>query len=174
MMMWPWPDGDPFGGDGRRFPALDNPDVRLTYEVVRRLQADRRTRAARITVEVQNGVVILDGAVGDAEVKQLAADTARDTPGVRDVCDALRARAGRPESPGPPGAVDPAVGRSRTWAAVAAALVTAWVVLLMIILMLGWIGVIIGCLCAAVTLEAVRAVRGRRRTGHAPTDERPR
>jgi osmotically-inducible protein OsmY len=68
---------------------MDNADVRLTYEVTQRLQADARTRDPRITVEVQNGVVIHDGTVGDTEVKQLAADTARDTPGVRDVCNAL-------------------------------------------------------------------------------------
>jgi len=106
-MMWPWADGDPFATGGRRFPAMDNADVRLTYEVTQRLQADARTRDARITVEVQNGVAILDSTVGDIEVKQLAADTARDTPGVRDVCNALLAGADRAENPRPPRCCQP-------------------------------------------------------------------
>ncbi|HET6532621.1 MAG TPA: BON domain-containing protein [Actinoplanes sp.] len=169
MLMWPWPEGDPFATGGRGFPAMDNPDVRLTYEVARRLQADPRMRATRIAVEVQNGVVILDGTAGVAEVKQLAADTARGTPGVRDVCNALRVSDDEDKDPLPEleRPTPPSGGPRRwTWTAGAAALVTAWALLSVVIVILGWVGVVIGFLCAAVTLQAVLAVRDRRRTRH--------
>ncbi len=197
MMMWPWPDGDPFG-TGRGFSATENPDVRLTYEVAQRLQADPRTRDRRITVEVQSGVVLLEGSVGSPQVKQTAADTARATPGVRDVCNTLRADnhdtgSPAPPEPGPassesprwwsdqeisqqfdrlvaglaaePTPAGPVSGGARrwTWVAIAAAVATAWALLSVVIVVLGWLGVVIGCLCAAVTSAVINAVRGRRR-----------
>ena len=185
MMMWPWPDGDPFFTAAKGKPAAETLDVRLTRLVAQGLQADALTRgAARITVNVQNGVVLLDGTVRDAEVKQKAADIARGTPGVRDVCNALYSG----ESPGggsdehlqqlerlaaaataePAGSVRSTSGHTRRWLwLVAVSAVAAWGLLSVAILRYGWIAAVIGCLCAAVVTRVANTVRERKRDGRA-------
>jgi hypothetical protein len=86
-MMWPMPD-DGFYWAGRRFSATDSPDVRLAFRVAERLQADDRSR--RVTIEVQNRVVVLTGSVDSREARDDIAGTARGIDGVTDVCNALR------------------------------------------------------------------------------------
>ncbi len=86
-MMWPMPD-DGFYWAGRRFSATDSPDVRLAFRVAERLPADARSR--RVTVEVQNRVVLLTGTVDTRATKEALGELARSIGGVADVCNALR------------------------------------------------------------------------------------
>ncbi len=104
MMMWPFPDDGFSGHAARRSTGSGDADVRLTREVAERLAADVRTRDQRITVQVQDGVVILTGALDDEDAKLVAAVTARSVAGVRDVCNALLVR-------GPDGATPPSPDR---------------------------------------------------------------
>jgi hypothetical protein len=153
-------------------------DVRLTYQVAQGLQADALTRGSRITVEVQNGVVLLEGKVHDAAVKQKAADVARGTPGVRDICNVLYAG----ESPGAASdellqlerlvasvtaeradSVRSASRHTRRWWLIAVSAVAAWALLSVAILHFGWIVAVIGCFCAAVVVEVANTVRERTR-----------
>ena len=92
MVMWPFPDDAFSGNAGRRPTDSGDADVRLSQQVGERLAVDERTRHQRITVEAQNGVVILSGAVDSDDTKLLATVTARAVPGVRDVCNALLVR----------------------------------------------------------------------------------
>lgn len=95
-MMWPWPD-DGWGLPGaQRPPRSVHPDVRLTYEVADALLADDRTRRQRITVEVQNGVVLLSGTVPDRRTADVVTAVVCAVPGVREVSDTMRG--GRRES----------------------------------------------------------------------------
>ena len=102
MMMWPLPDDGFFGNADRRSTGNGDADVRLTHQIAERLAADERTRDQRVTVEVQNGVVILSGAVDDENAKLVAGVTARSVHGVRDVCDALVVRGPDGSSPSSP------------------------------------------------------------------------
>jgi hypothetical protein len=63
--------------------------MRLTCQVIERILADPRLEAERITVEVQNGVVNLFGSVSTFYARVVAADLARSTPGVLDICNRL-------------------------------------------------------------------------------------
>jgi hypothetical protein len=87
----------PEDGDGAR-PArrMDpaGPDVRLAYRVAQNLVADDRIRLQRITIVVQNRVVILTGHA-DAEIREAVGRIARDSEGVRDVCNLISVPAGR-------------------------------------------------------------------------------
>ncbi|MEU7978644.1 BON domain-containing protein [Micromonospora sp. NPDC049081] len=89
VMPWPLPD------DSWLRPEPDPPgppgdDVRLAAEVAYRIVGGVGLRARRITVTVQNRVVILGGVVPDVEARQLAGEVAWRVPGVADVCNALR------------------------------------------------------------------------------------
>jgi hypothetical protein len=89
-MMWPWPD-ESWGFPGAQHPPRSvHPDVRLTYEVADALLADDRTRHQRVTVEVQNGVVLLSGTVPDRRTAEVVTAVARRVPGVRDISDTMR------------------------------------------------------------------------------------
>ncbi|MFC7533848.1 BON domain-containing protein [Actinoplanes sp. GCM10030250] len=76
----PFDDGSPFRSD---------PDVLLTYQVIARIVGSPGLRGERITVRVQNRVVILLGTVRSAAARLEAASRARATPGIEDVCDRL-------------------------------------------------------------------------------------
>lgn len=92
-MNWPMPDDRwNFQGARRPAPQVDG-DVRMTYQVADALLADDRTRNQRISVEVQNGVVLLGGTVRDQQTAEVVTALVRQAPGVRDVCNAMRTRA---------------------------------------------------------------------------------
>ncbi|MET8147093.1 BON domain-containing protein [Actinoplanes sp. NPDC049668] len=63
--------------------------MRLTYLVIERILDDPRLDGACITVEVQYGVVSLIGTVGSLDARIAAAELARSTPGVADICNRL-------------------------------------------------------------------------------------
>ncbi|MEU4692340.1 BON domain-containing protein [Actinoplanes sp. NPDC023714] len=68
-----------------------DPDIVLTYRVIARIVGDPALRRQRITVEVQDRVVTLLGKVPSVQARLVAADLVRHTPGVRDLCNRLRA-----------------------------------------------------------------------------------
>ncbi len=78
--MWPMPDFSDFSES-----PLPDQDSRVGTEVRQRLLSDDRTRNRGIVVEVQAGVAILQGWVGDRTEREAAAAIAGGTPGVRDV-----------------------------------------------------------------------------------------
>jgi hypothetical protein len=89
-MMWPLPD-DGWGFQSARRPSASaDRDVRLTYEVAEALLADDRTRQLRVTVEVQNGVVLLSGTVPDQHTAEVVTALVRQVSGVRDVSNMMR------------------------------------------------------------------------------------
>lgn len=93
--MTPWPSPDDGSGQPTRRPApRADRDKTLADDVVSRLIQDERTRLQNIAVEVQNGVVILTGPVDTPELMFVAGGLAWQTPGVRDVCNALVPSAG--------------------------------------------------------------------------------
>ncbi|MEV4703136.1 BON domain-containing protein [Actinoplanes sp. NPDC049316] len=67
----------------------DESDLRLVHRVADGLVADTQIRGRHVQVTVQNGVVILEGAVDTAEVREAAGRRAWETPGVHDVCNML-------------------------------------------------------------------------------------
>ncbi|WP_052720713.1 BON domain-containing protein [Actinoplanes rectilineatus] len=87
--MWPLPYDDGSWFDRRTDPAND-PDLRLTGQVVERLLESPELRQERITVEAQNRVVTLTGSVTSPHVRATVAALVRDTPGVVDICNRLR------------------------------------------------------------------------------------
>jgi hypothetical protein len=88
---------DGFEDGGATF--RQDPDVVLTYRVIARIVGSPALRGERITVEVQNRVVTLLGTVPSAQARAAAAELALATPGVRDVCNRLRAGGhGRPDA----------------------------------------------------------------------------
>jgi hypothetical protein len=178
-MTWPLPDdGWGFQGARRPPPEIDR-DVRLTYEVADALLADDRTRCLRVTVEVQNGVVLLSGTVHDQRTKEVATALVRRVLGVRDVRNALRTRVkAGPEADncalatsgqGEPDAFDeivaslslhdnssaPSAGSSRRQPAMVQLLTVALILLPLgwLVLTLGWPGLLIACGVGAVMVE---------------------
>jgi hypothetical protein len=100
-MMWPLPNDGSFPYGPREPHRAEGPELRLTYQVAEALLADDRTRRQRITVEVQNRVVLLTGVVDCQQTREAAITVTRAVPDVRDVCDGLRMRvAGAPFEPG--------------------------------------------------------------------------
>jgi osmotically-inducible protein OsmY len=83
----------PFPDDFPRWSRPDaqaeSPDLTLALAVIDRLRDVRRLRQQLITVQAQNRVVILEGAVATAELRQLAVTHAWRTDGVFDVCNRL-------------------------------------------------------------------------------------
>lgn len=78
----PWDDDE----DGK---PGDEVDQRLVHRVADGLVADTRIKGRHVQVTVQNGVVILEGDVDSAEVREAAGRRAWATPGVQDVCNML-------------------------------------------------------------------------------------
>ena len=68
---------------------MGDADVLLTYQVIARIVGSPALRGERITVRVQNGVVILLGGVRSAGARREATDRARTVSGVEDICDRL-------------------------------------------------------------------------------------
>jgi hypothetical protein len=89
IMMWPTADDDPNNWNRQRFRRRDDHDVRLAYLIVEELVADVRVNSQPIGVEVQNGVAVLTGTVDTPETRKLVGDTAQQVYGVTDVCNAL-------------------------------------------------------------------------------------
>lgn len=184
MMMWPLPDDGSFSGPARRFPATDDPDVRLTYEVADRILAEDRMHCQRVTVSVQNRVVLLAGVVDTPAMKQAVGDATRDVSGVADVCNALRVVKTGESGPG-----DDVTGDERFEAIIAASLaedpswsgqraepigraaVIAWTILVVagwglmsvLVAQFGWAGAAVSCVAAGLVVKlARRRRRGRR------------
>lgn len=86
VLPWPFPDDDAHPD----VPAPTGDDTRIAAEVAQRLSGNRFTRRQRISVEVQNRVVILAGTVDTADVRATAGHLAWGVAGVVDVCNALR------------------------------------------------------------------------------------
>jgi hypothetical protein len=188
MMIWPFPD-EPFDRAYRRTPS-EALDARLAWRVVETLAADSRVRRQDVTVEVQNGVVMLTGAVDGSRVRAAVADAARGVPGVRDVCNVLRIKEGgspvrdaefdeaalvrepddafgeiaaRLAADDPVGAEMGGRPRGAISTAVLVCLLTVIVVLLAALLgMFGSPAVAIGCGVAAVVVERRLSRRGTR------------
>lgn len=134
--------------------AATNLDVRIAHWVTALLRDHPETRGAQIAVEVQNGVVLLSGTVNSSDVRRWAGDLARLAAGTRDVCNMLSSfhPAESPEHSGP-----------RLWAAVMAGVSVTWWLLVIVVMTMGWLGAVIGCLVAVGALEAFRLVRSRGR-----------
>ena len=92
MMMWPFFDD----GAGRERPGAPDADALLALRVAAALEADDLTRGHGIEVGVQHGVVILAGVVDTRRTRDEITARVRQTPGVRDVSDALLIRGGTP------------------------------------------------------------------------------
>lgn len=188
MMMWPLPDDGSFSDRRRPQPAND-PDLQLAYSVAIRMAANPELQHQRITIEVQNRVVLLSGTVDSQGTQQTAGDTARQVDGVRDVCNDIRVD--RPADQ-PAAAVtatsshDPfdqitqrlsaelrPAGRAsrrlrRLGVVVLAALL--WAALSVLMVRDAWISVAVTCAVAAV---AVHFAHGRRHRTTAENDEAP-
>jgi len=96
-MILPMPD-DSYPWHGYRPPDRGtHPDIHLAYQVAEKLLTDERTRVLPITVEVQDGVVLLTGRV-DGPARKTVAAAVRAVPGVRDVSNGLRTVDGVPAS----------------------------------------------------------------------------
>jgi hypothetical protein len=85
--VWPLSSNDRWLNPRAR-PASEG-DVELTCRVVERILRDPRLSGEFITVEVQNQVVNLIGTVSSLYARVAAADLARSTPGVTDICNRL-------------------------------------------------------------------------------------
>jgi hypothetical protein len=85
--MWPASSDDRWLN--RRVRPASAPDIDLTCQVIERIQNDPGLTGEFITVEVQNRVVNLLGTVSSLYARIAAADLARSTPGVVDICNRL-------------------------------------------------------------------------------------
>ena len=174
-MNWPLPD------DGWQFREAPQPagevdgDVRLTYRVADALLADDRTRNQRVSVEVQNGVVLLGGTVRDQPAAELVTALVRRVPGVRDVCNAMRTRVRTTVEPDRESeafdkivaalSIEEAPPRAGRPAQPVLVLLVATVLLVLggLVLSLGWPGALIACGVGAGLLEM--GLRRRKKRG---------
>jgi hypothetical protein len=85
--VWPLSSNDRWLN--RRARPASGPDVELTCRVIERILRDTQLSGEFITVEVQNRVVTLVGTVSSLYARVAAADLARSTPGVADICNRL-------------------------------------------------------------------------------------
>ncbi|GAA0804979.1 BON domain-containing protein [Spirilliplanes yamanashiensis] len=174
MMGWPFPDDGYPDWARRRLPPADDPDVRLTYRVAQELAADELLRGQRITVEVQQGVVLLTGSVDGERARATAGSAARAVAGVRDVSNALRVPGAGGAAPGTgvprfEDVVDGLrVAERRRWprrAAVAVPAAVVWAALCVLMVEFGALGVAVTCVAVAVTATAVAGSRRQRAGG---------
>jgi hypothetical protein len=84
-----WPTSSDDRWLNRRVQPARGSDVDLTCQVIERIQDDPGLAGEFITVEVQNHVVNLIGTVSSLYARIAAADLARSTPGVVDICNRL-------------------------------------------------------------------------------------
>lgn len=185
--MWPDPYDD--GRSGRRARPVDESDVLLAYDVADRIHADPLLSGEPVIVEVQNRVVNLRGTVSSLHARIAAADIARATPGVADLCNRLELARSADVTHAlceiRPDAFDEMVARwddtqptaragrrtrpgRRGWvkaAAASAAVVTA-VLWLVLVPRFGSAGLIVVLPCAGVTmvLALIASQAGRQRT----------
>lgn len=161
--------------------------MRLAYEVADRIHGDPLLSGESVIVEVQNRVVNLRGTVCSLHARIAAADIARGTPGVADLCNRLElARSAdvtealcgmwpdpfdemvaRWDDPQPTTRAGRRTRRGFTKAAAAAAAVVTAVLWLVLVPRFGSAGLIVVLPCAGVTavlaLVASPAVRQRTR-----------
>ncbi|UQU62628.1 BON domain-containing protein [Couchioplanes caeruleus] len=67
----------------------DEDDRELVAHVAGQLVADTRIQGRHVQVTVQNGVVILEGTVESAAIREAAGRQVWAVPGVQDVCNML-------------------------------------------------------------------------------------
>lgn len=184
MAAWHGPDGEPFRKQ-RSASLQATLDARLAQRVAERLRTHPRARRVPTSVQLQNGVSSLSGAVDAAEVRRPAGRTAAATEGVRDVCNMLSApRSGERLTAVPleqglvagsdTGATAPRSDHIATGSGFAespappstdhrivlvARIASAWWLLCVLITALGWTAVLIGCVGAALVLKVYRALR---------------
>jgi len=188
MMWWLPDDGWGVQGARRRSESVDR-DVRLTYEVADALLADDRTRQQRVTVEVQNGVVLLSGTVHDQHTAEVVTALVRQVPGVRDVSNTIRPRvkealeadegalatSGQRESDAfddivatlspHEGPSSPRAGSTGGSSGLERVFLAAMILLLLgwLVMMWGWPGLLIACGVSAVMVEMNSRRRRRNR-----------
>ncbi|SNY53558.1 BON domain-containing protein [Paractinoplanes atraurantiacus] len=133
MYFWWYPEAYGDRGPLRpQPPAAAAPltaDGRLARSVAEALLCDPEVESGEITIDVQNGVVILEGDVHSDSARAAATRRAWSATGVTDVCDVLGVR--------PPSGAAVSENRERPMTAARVALITVVVVL--------W-----GSLCAAM------------------------
>ncbi|BAL88227.1 hypothetical protein AMIS_30070 [Actinoplanes missouriensis 431] len=86
--MWPLPFDDAWFNRQPGGPAA-SPDAELTVAVFERIAREPALANEPVTVEVQNRVVTLGGTVSSLYARITAAELARSTPGVADICNRL-------------------------------------------------------------------------------------
>jgi hypothetical protein len=192
MVRWPWPDGDPESRGEEPVPPSWSMDERLSRHVVQRLNADSSRCFGQVAVEAQNGVALLSGVVESHTHREIAGQVARETQGIRDVCNMLSvaspderpADAGTEDQPiGPtgeqratgagetagdaPAPGHPARRSAQRQTAAGARLVVGiaicWWLLCLLLVTMGLIGVVIWCLAMVITLSACTSRGGRGR-----------
>lgn len=87
-----WAGQGSHAGRGPR--SYQRSDDRIREDVNERLTADPRVDASDIDVRVQNGEVILSGAVDERRTRRLVEEIIEDLPGVRDVRNDLKVNKG--------------------------------------------------------------------------------
>jgi hypothetical protein len=83
-----WPDAGSYAGRGPK--GYRRSDDRIREDICDRLTDDPHVDASEMEVAVQNGEVMLSGAVRSREDKRRAEDLAENIPGVREVHNNLR------------------------------------------------------------------------------------
>ena len=79
----------------RRGPkGYERSDERLKEDISERMYANERWDTGDVTVDVDNGVVTLDGTVDDRQTKYMLEEMVDNVPGVKDVENRLRVRRG--------------------------------------------------------------------------------
>ena len=87
-MLQRWDDLPDFSGRGPR--NYTRSDARIVEDVAERLTRSDALDASDIELQVQHGVVVLDGSVADRQDKRLAEDLAESVRGVKAVQNNLR------------------------------------------------------------------------------------
>ncbi|WP_369077301.1 BON domain-containing protein [Paractinoplanes hotanensis] len=192
MVGWPWPEGDPESRGEEPVMPSSSVDERLSRNVTQRLRADASHCFGQVAVEAQNGVALLSGVVESHTHREIAGQVARDTQGVRDVCNMLsvaspddrptggrldhervglagerpkagdRGQAG--DTPVPRHPTRPVVQRqTRVGARLLLGFAICWWLLCVLLVTLGTTGIVIWCLALATALAAYTSRRGRGR-----------
>ncbi|WP_240670735.1 BON domain-containing protein [Actinoplanes solisilvae] len=162
----------------------------LSRHVFQRLNADGSRCFGQVAVGAQNGVALLSGVVESYTHREIAGQVARETQGIRDVCNMLSvaspddrpADAGTQEEPLGPTCEQRSIGAGETagdasasghpsrqsarrqtaaGARLVVGIAICWWLLCLLLVTMGTIGIVIWCLAMAITLSA-RASRGSR------------
>lgn len=183
MTMWP-PPGEPFPSGERG--SVSDRDLQLAHAVARGMTAEVGLPHSRITIEVQNRIVLLSGTVDAPQTKELAGETARHVDGVRDVRNDIRVSRAADQSADAATSASghdafdqiterlfadiPPRGSSRHRTTKVAALLAALLTAALSVFMVryGWIGVLIGCAVASVVLHIAHGQRSTSRNDRSP------